>query len=219
MSNPPEPDGPPTGGSPRPRLPAARAGFVLAAFVVATILLLGVIHPTSTTPAAGTSTPTTGSTASTTATTAAHSASTTPVHPAGSSTTIPPSHVSVLVANASGVTGAAAAVSTLLQPSGWNMESPVNASARVPTSSVYYLAGHQQSALAIASTLHLPATAVVPYTTAAPISSIGTAEVLVVVGPDLATRAASTTTTTATTTAATGSTTTTARSATTTTHH
>ena len=83
---------------------------------------------------------------------------------------------------------------------------------------MYYLAGHQQSALAIAPTLHLPATAVVPYTTAAPISSIGTAEVLVVVGPDLATRAASSTTTTATTTAATARTTA-ARSATTTTHH
>lgn len=216
MSNPPEPDGPPAGGPHGRRVPAARAGLVVVAFVIATILLLGVVHPNSTTSAAGTGTTgaTSATTSATTATTTAPSASTTPAHGTGSSTTVPPAHVSVLVANASGVSGAAAAVAVQLQPSGWNMESPVNASAHVPMSSVYYLAGQQQSALAIASTLHLPATTVVPYTTAAPISSIGTAEVLVVVGPDLATRATSSTTTTATTTATTA-----ARSATTTTTH
>jgi hypothetical protein len=103
----------------------------------------------------------------------------------------------------------------MLQPAGWNLEAPVNASAKVAASSVDYLAGHQQSALAIAQALQLPAAVVGPYTTAAPISSIGTAEVLVVVGPDLAARATSTTTTTAATTA----TTTAHRSTTSTTHH
>jgi hypothetical protein len=215
VSTPPEPDGPTAGGSRGSRLPAARAGLVIVGFVVATVLLLGVIHPTSATSASGSAaTSTTGSTASTTATTVASSATTTPGHASGSPSTIPPAHVSVLVANASGVSGAAAAVSAQLQPSGWNMETPVNASAHVPSSSVYYLAGQQQSALNIASTLHLPSTAVAPYTTAAPISSIGTAEVVVVVGPDLASRASSSTTTTATTTA-----TTVARSPTTTIHH
>ena len=38
----------------------------------------------------------------------------------------------------------------------------------------------------MAATLHLPPSAVLPYTTAAPVSTIGTAEVLVVVAPDLA---------------------------------
>lgn len=188
-----------------------RAVLVLAAFVLATVLLLGVVHPSPVTSApsaaAGSATGTTSApstTAPSTATTARHSSTT---------STVPPAHVSVLVANASGVTGAAASVSSELQPAGWNMLAPVNASAHVPTSAVYYLAGQQSSALAIANALHLPNTVVVPYTTAAPISSIGTAEVLVVVGPDLASRATSSTTTTATTTATTA-----ARSATTTTH-
>ncbi|MGH9078858.1 MAG: LytR C-terminal domain-containing protein [Acidimicrobiales bacterium] len=173
----------------------ARAGLVLAAFVLATILLLGVIHPSAAKSAAGSApgpavSPATGSTTST----AASHASRTPTHSTSPTTTVAPSTVSVLVANASNVTGAAAAVSNELRPGGWNLESPVNASAKVTTSTVYYLAGQQQSALAVATALHLPSSAVGPYTTAAPISSIGTAEVLVVVGPDLASRASTSTT-------------------------
>ncbi len=103
----------------------------------------------------------------------------------------------MLVANASGVSGAAATVSNRLQVQGWNLLAPVNASARVPTSHVYYVAGQQQVADAIATSLRLPAGDVAPYTTAAPITTIGTAEVVVVVGPDLATPSSSATTTTA----------------------
>jgi hypothetical protein len=75
------------------------------------------------------------------------------------------------------------------------MQPPVNATARVTTSHVYYVAGQQASAEAIATSLHLPPSAVAPYTTAAPISTIGTAEVVVVVGPDLASGGGSTSTT------------------------
>jgi hypothetical protein len=191
----------------------ARAGLVLAAFVVATVLLLGVIHPSAAKPAAGSAANT--SAGSTTTTVATSSSTTSAGHPTSPTTTVAPSKVSVLVANASSVTGAAAAVTNELRPGGWNLESPVNASAHVSTSTVYYLSGQQQSAEAIAASLHLTSSAVGPYTTAAPISSIGTAEVLVVVGPDLATRATAPTTTTTATTA-----TTSARSSTTSsTHH
>jgi len=105
--------------------------------------------------------------------------------------------VPVLVANASGVSGAAATVTNQLQVGGWALQPPVNASAQVPTSHVYYVAGQEQAAIQIAKSLHLPASAVVPYTTAAPITSIGTAEVVVVVGPDLARPTSATTTTAA----------------------
>ncbi len=64
------------------------------------------------------------------------------------------------------------------------------------TSHVYYLVGFKPQADTIAASLQLPATSVGPYTTAAPISSIGTAEVAVVVGPDLADRATTTSSTT-----------------------
>lgn len=149
------------------------------AFVVVTVLVLGVIHPTT----------------SGTVAVPAASTTTTTAHPTTTTTTAPPSHVPVLVANASGITGAAGAISTQLQTAGWNVLPPVNGSAQVTKSNVYYVAGQQKAAEAVASSLQLAASAVVPYTTSAPVSSIGTAEVLVVVGPDLADKSAATATT------------------------
>jgi len=172
--------------------PIGRAAIVLVMFVLATVLLLRVIHPSATTSATGSAT-----------TSATGSASTTPstTHQATPTTTTtsahPPSSVPVLVANASGVSGAAATVTNQLQVGGWALQPPVNASAQVPASHVYYVAGQEQAATQIAKSLHLPASAVVPYTTAAPITSIGTAEVVVVVGPDLARPTSATTTTAA----------------------
>jgi hypothetical protein len=179
--------------------PIGRAAIVLVMFVLATVLLLRLIHPSATTSATGSAT-----------TSATGSASTTPstTHPATPTTTTtsahPPSSVPVLVANASGVSGAAATVTNELQVGGWALQPPVNASAQVPTSHVYYVAGQEQAATQIAKSLHLPASAVVPYTTAAPITSIGTAEVVVVVGPDLASPTSATTTTAATARTSTG---------------
>jgi hypothetical protein len=166
--------------------PTVRALVLLVVFVVVAVIALGKVHGTAVTP----------SVAATTAT--PHVASTTTTAPHGSSatttTTHPPGTVPVLVANATSVSGAAGGVSNQLQAVGWSMLPAVNASARVPSSKVYYVAGREQEAASVASTLHLPSSAVAPYTTAAPISSIGTAEVVVVVGPDLATSASTTTT-------------------------
>ena len=192
VTNPPEYDRTPSNGSPGRAggFPTARAAAVLVVFIAATVLLLGVIHPTaSTSPTAA------GSPATTTTTPS--SSTTQPAHPTTTTTTIPHSRVPVLVANASGVTGAAAAVTAELQPGGWDLLTPVNASADITSSRVYYVAGQQQSAETIAASLHLAPSAVLPYTTAAPITTIGTAEVLVAVGPDLATGSATTTTTAA----------------------
>jgi hypothetical protein len=164
---------------------------VLVLFVVATVLLLHVVHPVTTA-----ATSASGPTPSTTTTT----------RPPPPTTTIPSPRVPVMVANASSVAGAAAAVSKELEPHGWDLLPPVNATASATASSVYYLAGFEPEAKAIAGDLQLAPTAVVPYTTAAPISSIGAAQVLVVVGPDLAkgaTGAATTTTAARTATTAT----------------
>jgi hypothetical protein len=148
--------------------------LVLALFVVATVLLLGVVHPTSVTVASDTAVTTT----------------TAPVHPVPTTTTIPPAKVSVLVANATSVAGAAAAVANELQPGGWNLLPVVNATARVGMSEVDYVSGYATEASTVAKSLGLAASAVTPYTTSAPISTIGTAQILVVVGPDLAAKAA-----------------------------
>jgi hypothetical protein len=157
--------------------PTFRALLVLVAFVAITVLVLSEIHPAATKVASA-------STASTTTTTR-------PTHPTTTTTTTPPNKVPVAVANASGVTGAAAKISTQLATGGWDMLAPENATKDVTTSSVYFVAGFQPEAEIIATSLHLPASAVAPYTTAVPISSIGTAEVVVVIGPDLADKTAS----------------------------
>jgi hypothetical protein len=151
-----------------------RALIVLVVFVAVTVLALSKLHPASTKAAPGS------------ATRATSTSTTRPAHPTTTTTTIAPSKVPVLVANASGVTGAAAAISAQLKPAGWDLLPPADASAQVTTSHVYYVVGFKPEADAIASSLQLPATSVGPYTTAAPISSIGSAEVAVVVGPDLA---------------------------------
>ncbi len=168
--------------------PIGRAVLVLALFVLATVLLLGRIHQTAT-PAASASAA--GSASTTTTTTTTHPRTTT-------TTTVPkpPSNVPVLVANASGVTGAAAAISARLQAIGWTMQTPIDASISQTTSHVYYVAGQKAAADEVASDLHLPSSEVLPYTTAAPVSTIGTAEVLVAVGPDLASTVSPSATTT-----------------------
>jgi LytR cell envelope-related transcriptional attenuator len=198
MANPPDDNGQPSGdpGGRDGGFPTLRALIVLVVFVAVTVLVLSDIHPAATKTASG-------STATTTTTTT----TTRPTHPTTTTTTIPPNKVPVVVANASGVTGAAAKISSQLATGGWDMLAPVNATSEVTTSSVYFVAGFQSEAEIIASSLHLAASAVAPYTTAVPISSIGTADVVVVAGPDLADKTATSATTT---TAAAAATTTTA---------
>ncbi len=174
-----------------PGVPVDRAAILLGLFILATVLLLGRIHngpPPSSTAA---------SVVSTTTTTVAGGSTTTTTAAPATTTTIPKakSDVPVLVVNASGKTGAAATVTNELQVAGWSVQTPMNATANVSTSAVYYVSGQKAAADAVATTLHLPASAVLPYTTAAPVSTIGTAEVLVVVAPDLATSASAATTT------------------------
>ncbi len=192
MDDPSAPDAP---SDPRPGhpIPVDRAVILLGLFVLAVVLLLGRIHPTPPGGAASGSTTTTTSVPGSTPTTAPHTSTTTTTAPKAK-----PSNVPVLVANASGQAGAAAAVTSELQVQGWNVEAPINASANVSTSSVYYVAGQKAAATEVAAALHLPSSAVLPYTTAAPVATIGTAEVLVVVAADLASAVTTTTTTTGT---------------------
>jgi hypothetical protein len=184
----PEPHSPERSG---PRVPIDRAAILLGLFVLATVLLLGQIH--TPTPAAS------GPSAAPTTTVPGSPATTAPGGSTTTTTTAPAkakSQAPVLVANASGKAGAAGVITNELQVAGWNVQAPINATANVATSSVYYVAGQRAAATGVAATLHLPPSSVLPYTTAAPVSTIGTAEVLVVVAPDLANAATATTTTT-----------------------
>jgi hypothetical protein len=110
---------------------------------------------------------------------------TVPVHPAA--------QVKVLVANGSGVTGLAGVISTRLRTAGYDTLASVNANQRVAASVVYYAPGYQREAAIVAQSLGLAPTSVQPMPTPPPVASLGTANVLVVAGPDLAQGGATTT--------------------------
>jgi len=184
----PDPHSPERSG---PRVPIDRAAILLGLFVLAVVLLLSQIHTPVPATSGSAAAPTTTSTVPGSPTTTAPARTTTTTTTA---VTKAKSNVPVLVANASGKPGAAATITNELQVAGWNVQAPINATANVATSTVYYVAGQKVAATAVAATLHLTPSAVLPYTTAAPVSTIGTAEVLVVVAPDLAGATTSTTT-------------------------
>ncbi|MBV8462769.1 MAG: LytR C-terminal domain-containing protein [Acidimicrobiales bacterium] len=190
------------------KYPIARAALVCGAFVIGAVLLLATIHPSKPTVVAGavvttTSTTTTANTSGTAPTTTAVTTTTTTHprhghHPTTTTTTVPvqaPANVPALVANGSGVTGAAAAFTARLKSAGWTTLPPTNTTTQVSSSHVYYGPGQQAAAATAAAQLHIPASSVAPYSSAVPVSTIGTAQVIVVLGPDIA--SSSTTTTSA----------------------
>jgi len=149
-------------------LNVVRAVLVVAAFVVVAALLL----------AKGTSTEISSGSSSVPVTTTTRAPVTT--------TTIPRSQIKVQVANASSTSGAATKVTQQLQTAGWDTLPPVNATAKVPTSVVYYAANRKPAALEIAVELHLAASAVQPLTASVPVPGAAGDDVVVLIGPDLA---------------------------------
>jgi len=124
--------------------------------------------PTSTIPVGGSTTTTTGP-------------------PTSTSTTTARSQVKVLVANGSTTNGVAAGYATLLQRAGWSVLAPVTAKppARA-TSVVYYATNKRTEADDVALSLGVPLSAVLPLSPATPVSNVSGADVVLVVGADLA---------------------------------
>ncbi len=100
----------------------------------------------------------------------------------------PPNQVKVFVANAAGVQGAAGRAADTLKAAGY-VAVAGNSPTRVDTTTVYYTEGFQAEAQAVAATLGVPATSVQPMPTPPPVADIQGAQVLVVLGPDVATPA------------------------------
>jgi hypothetical protein len=177
--------------------------IVLILFIIVTAVLVGQLHPGSS--AEPSSSGSTTTTSATTSTTAAGGAATTTTTRSGTgsrttttSTTVPPASVAVLVANGSSVTGAATKVATQLHANGWNTLTPVNSTADVTSTTVYYAPGYQPSASAIAESMGLTPTDVAPLSKSAPVASTTGADVVVVVGPDVAAKTTVVTPTTTT---------------------
>jgi hypothetical protein len=98
-----------------------------------------------------------------------------------------------VVANGTSTNGLAAHYSTLIGAGGWAMKTPIDAATSVATSAVYYVAGQQQQAGAIATSINIKPAQVLPLTTAAPVTGVTGVDVVVVIGADLAATTTATT--------------------------
>ena len=109
-----------------------------------------------------------------------------------------PGEVKVLSANGTRVNGAAGRVRDVLKALGYNVLSPIETKSPVQSSVVYYTAGFDREAQVVAQVLKLQSTAVqpLPAANALPVSDLRGANVVAVVGPELARQASTTTTTT-----------------------
>lgn len=125
-----------------------------------------------------------------------------------------PQTVKVLAANGTDVQGAAGRVNQVLLAGKYNALSPTDASAKVQASSVYFNPGFDREAAVIAQLLVLPPTAAKPMPTPLPVKDLHSADILVMVGPELAGRLTATSSSTTSTTAKKASTTTTTAHAT-----
>lgn len=107
--------------------------------------------------------------------------------PDTSPVTRPPAEVAVLVANGSGVAGAAARFAEVVGGAGYETAPPANVreDGGVEASVVYFTDGYEDDAAAVAGTL-APVPAVAPLPDPAPVDDLRGASVVLVVGPDLA---------------------------------
>jgi hypothetical protein len=103
------------------------------------------------------------------------------------STTAPldPSKVTVLVANGSGVKGAAGRISEKLKAANYVTAPATNTKTPVNASMVYFRTGYEAAANAVAKLFNpVPKVAALP--DPSPVANLGTAQVLVVIAADLA---------------------------------
>ncbi|MBO0715375.1 MAG: LytR C-terminal domain-containing protein [Acidimicrobiales bacterium] len=170
----------------RSKPPAAQAGAVASGPTTTTV-------PPTTSTTSGTS----SSTTSTTTRSHGRSGSTSN----SPTTTVPPAQVKALVANGTQTAGLAGRVGAQLQSDGYNVFAPMNAPQQVTASVVYYVPGSSAAANGVASAIGLTGAAVHPLPSSWSVSSLNGAQVVVVAGPDLASRFPASSSATTTTTA------------------
>jgi hypothetical protein len=172
---------------------AGRGLFLIGLAVLIGIVLLrsafdddgGFIDTDDSTEQPGTTTDeTTDEASDTTATVGTDTTVATPV----TGTTHPPNEVKLLVLNGAGVVGAAGRATDTLSAAGFAPLEPADAPARVEATAVYATAGYEADAAAVAAALGAPPTSVAAVPDPPPADLQG-ANVLVVLGPDVATEA------------------------------
>jgi len=129
--------------------------------------------------------PPTPTTIARTTTTVASAPSTTTTTTAAPAHT--PAQVTVLVANGTSTTGAATKLTKSIGRGGYKTLTAVDANNRsTTTTAVYYAAGYQRDADTLAAVIGAPASAVQAMPLPLPVTSLQSANVLVVLGSDLA---------------------------------
>jgi len=110
--------------------------------------------------------------------------------PTASTLTVPvrnPGDVKVLPANGTSTSGAGTAIQTRLKQAGYDVLAATNTTGQAATASnVYFNPGFDREARVVAQLLGLPDSAVLAMPTPPPVSDTHGADVVVVVGPDLA---------------------------------
>jgi hypothetical protein len=98
-----------------------------------------------------------------------------------------PAEVKVLVANGSDVDGAAGAQTDALEALGYVTADPTNTPEKVTATLIYFTVGYEAEAEALAEALGVDPTTVEPLPTPAPVGDLQLSNLLVIVGPDIAT--------------------------------
>lgn len=111
---------------------------------------------------------------------------------------VPPSKTKTVVANGTSVNGAAGRVGNTLRTGGYDVLATTNASSKASSSQVYYVAGYAEEAGLVASRLGLSPHSVLSLPSPPPVRDTRGADVVVVIGPDLASGSASSRTTSTT---------------------
>ena len=117
-----------------------------------------------------------------------------------------PAEVTVIVLNGTSVSGAAGKYSTAIGSAGYQMLEPGDAATKIPATQVFFTPGYEREAAAVALAAGAPGTVTPAALPTPPPGEVGAANVIVVIGADLA----SLTPTTAAAGGASGTTTTTA---------
>jgi hypothetical protein len=97
-----------------------------------------------------------------------------------------PSSVKVLVANGTGTAGVAGKLKTKLAAGGYDLLAPTNTTSPARASAVYYQTGYQGDAQAVAAAAGLGVGTLQAMTAQLPVANSSGAQVIVVIGPDLA---------------------------------
>ena len=174
--------------------PLERSGAVRGWALVVLVVILGALLMPSATRAALTQVVEPAATASSET---GSSTTLVPTTTAPTSTTtvaadIPASSIRVLVANGTNTNGAASSVGAYLTGKGFVVMKAVNALTTVQATQVYPINNAVTAAGEVAAALGLSASSVEPNSTPVPVASSAGATVVVIVGPDILSRATST---------------------------